>query len=98
MNFVKICKALADEHRFKILKTIIERKEINCGEVTELFHLSQPTISYHLKILYEAGLITVRREGQMSIYSPNVANLVQFYNLIGQELMTPIETTNSATS
>jgi len=67
-NIVKISKALADENRYKIFKTISDKGEIVCKEITNLFPLSQPTISHHLRVLMESGLIEVRKEGQWSYF------------------------------
>ena len=57
-------KALSDETRLRILKAISHVDEAcECNMVPE-FGLTQPTISYHLKVLREAGLITSERRGQ----------------------------------
>jgi ArsR family transcriptional regulator len=57
-------KALSDPTRLRILKTISHMSTLcECNLVPE-FGLSQPTISYHLKVLREAGLITSERSGQ----------------------------------
>lgn len=59
-----VFKALSDETRLRILKTIAHMDALcECNIVPE-FGLSQPTISYHLKVLREAGLITSERRGQ----------------------------------
>ncbi len=85
-NIVKISKALADENRYNIFKTISDEKEIVCKEITNRFNLSQPTISHHLKVLLESGLINVRKEGQWGYFSVNhsVLNeyLVSFNKLV----------------
>lgn len=70
-KLVKISKALADENRYKIFKLISEKGEIPCKDITNLFELSQPTISHHLKILMESDLIGVRKEGQWSYFFVN---------------------------
>jgi len=74
-KIVKISKALADENRYKIFKTIADKGEIVCKEITNLFPLSQPTISHHLKVLMESGLIEVRKEGQWSYFFINKETL-----------------------
>ncbi|HUF53142.1 MAG TPA: metalloregulator ArsR/SmtB family transcription factor [Dehalococcoidia bacterium] len=59
-----VFKALSDPTRLRILKTISHMSTLcECNIVPE-FGLSQPTISYHLKVLREAGLITSERRGQ----------------------------------
>jgi len=87
MNFVKVCKALADQTRVDILKKIREMGEISCGKITELFPLSQPTISYHLKILQDAGLLKVRKAAQYSYYSINETVFRECIEYLQQHLL-----------
>ncbi|WP_407930512.1 ArsR/SmtB family transcription factor, partial [Ignavibacterium album] len=70
-QIVKVAKALADESRFKIFTTISEKGEIACKEITSMFNLTQPTISHHLKVLMESGLVSFRKEGQWSYFYVN---------------------------
>jgi ArsR family transcriptional regulator, arsenate/arsenite/antimonite-responsive transcriptional repressor len=60
----KISKALADPTRLQIYEEIAARPDLYCGEIIEKYELSPGTVSHHLKILLEAGLIECRREGQ----------------------------------
>lgn len=60
----KIAKALADEHRLQILREIHRREQLVCGDLQTTCELSQPTISHHVKILAEAGLITSEKNGR----------------------------------
>lgn len=87
MNFLKISKALADETRYKILKTLIAEKEISCGELEKNFTLSQPAISHHLKILYDCGLISTKKEGKHSLLSLNQDNLNKYLTIIKKDLL-----------
>ncbi|MEX0683225.1 MAG: metalloregulator ArsR/SmtB family transcription factor [Dehalococcoidia bacterium] len=59
-----VFKALSDETRLRILKAISHMNELCECNIVPAFGLSQPTISYHLKVLREAGLITSERRGQ----------------------------------
>ena len=65
---IKISKALADPTRFSILQAIASAGESCCGEIANRFPITQATCSQHLKILAEAGLVTMRREGQFNHY------------------------------
>jgi len=67
-QLIKVTKALADPTRFQLLQTIAGRGETSCGELVRHFPVAQPTISRHLKILTEAGLVEVRREGPFNYY------------------------------
>jgi ArsR family transcriptional regulator len=69
-NPVEFAKALADETRQKIMGLCC------CGwlsvnEIVEQTGVSQPTVSHHLAILREAGLVNVRHEGKQTFYSLN---------------------------
>ena len=61
----RIAKALADPRRWRILELARTRPGITCGEITADLGLSQPTVSHHIGTLTEAGLIEVRREGNL---------------------------------
>jgi ArsR family transcriptional regulator len=57
-------KALADPTRLRVMKAIATAGELCECNIVPAFDLSQPTISYHLKVLREAGLIESERRGQ----------------------------------
>jgi ArsR family transcriptional regulator len=61
-------KAIGDATRQEIL-LMLEERERSVGEIVERFKLSQPTISRHLAVLHQAGLVSRRREGQKVVYS-----------------------------
>jgi ArsR family transcriptional regulator len=68
-SFIKIMKALSDPNRVKILK-ILQRKSGLCVcELKSLLHIAQPTVSKHLKVLEEAGLVEYRKDGLWVNYS-----------------------------
>jgi ArsR family transcriptional regulator, arsenate/arsenite/antimonite-responsive transcriptional repressor len=74
----KISKALADETRLRIFEAISRTKHMNCGEIVSMRGVTPATVSHHLKILNEAGLITCRRAGQF-VYSEAVPETVEEY-------------------
>jgi ArsR family transcriptional regulator len=61
-------KALADPTRVGIVNALASTKEVCVCNLTAAFDLSQPTISHHLKILREAGLVQVTRRGTWAYY------------------------------
>ena len=65
---IRVAKALADPTRFRMLRAIAARAELSCQELTALFPISQATVSHHLKVLSEAGLVAVRQEGTFHHY------------------------------
>ncbi len=66
---MRVAKALADPSRFEMLRRIAVAGEICCRDVVELFGVSQATVSHHLKILTDAGLLDGRRRGRFTYYS-----------------------------
>src|SRR5439155_26734816 len=74
----KISKALADGTRLKIFEAISASKCMTCGEIVLMRGVTPATVSHHLKILSEAGLIVCRREGQL-IYSQVVPETMDAY-------------------
>jgi ArsR family transcriptional regulator len=61
-------KALADPTRVAIINCLASADEVCVCNLTESFELSQPTISHHLKILREAGLVDASRRGTWAYY------------------------------
>jgi ArsR family transcriptional regulator len=60
----KISKALADPTRLLIFEAISANKEMICGQLVALQGVTPATVSHHLKILADAGLIECSRRGQ----------------------------------
>jgi ArsR family transcriptional regulator len=67
-DFLRIAKARADARRFAILQRIADRGDCACQHLCEEFPVSQPTMSHHLRILTEVGLIESRRDGMYAHY------------------------------
>lgn len=61
-NFIKVMKALSDPNRVKILK-LLQQKTMCVCELQGALQISQPSVSKHLKILEEAGLVNNKKEG-----------------------------------
>src|SRR6266478_3914270 len=74
----KISKALADRTRLRIFEAISATKHMNCGEIVSMRGVTPATVSHHLKILNEAGLIECCREGQF-VYSQAVPETIDAY-------------------
>jgi ArsR family transcriptional regulator len=73
-NPVLFAKAIADETRQKIMKLVC-CNSLSVNEIVEQLDVSQPTVSHHLAILREAGLVNVREEGKQTFYSLNQENI-----------------------
>ena len=64
-----VLRALAHPVRWGILERLAAEPGICACDFTEFFDVSQPTISAHLKVLREAGLVTTQRNGTTICYS-----------------------------
>ena len=76
INCVDFCKALGDETRQKILQMLRE-EEMCVSDIVEAFDMSQPTISHHLSVLKNLGLVRARKEGKQIYYSINQGNVTE---------------------
>ncbi|MDD2573723.1 MAG: autorepressor SdpR family transcription factor [Bacillota bacterium] len=63
-------KALSDKTRREIL-LMLKDSDMSAGEIAEGFSTTHATISHHLKMLKDTGLVSVERQGQSIIYSLN---------------------------
>ena len=76
IDTVEFAKALADETRQKIM-ALCCCTSLSVGEIVEKLDVAQPTVSHHLKILKNAGLVRVKRRGRQVLYSLNQEKLAQ---------------------
>jgi len=63
-----IFKALGDENRIRIMKLLGNEEKCAC-KLLEALNISQPTLSHHMKILCDSGIVTGRKEGKWMHYS-----------------------------
>jgi len=78
---VDFCKALSDETRQKILE-MLQQGEMCVSDIVESFNVSQPTVSHHLNILKNVGLVKSRKEGKLVFYSINQENVDECCGMI----------------
>jgi ArsR family transcriptional regulator len=81
-RLVRVLKALADGKRFRMVQEIAAAGELSCGQLAEKFTLSQPTISHHLKILLDAGVLVARHDAQHHFISVNQELLDELATLL----------------
>jgi ArsR family transcriptional regulator len=70
VNPVDFAKALADDTRQQIMRLCCCRW-LSVNEIVEALEVTQPTVSHHLSILRDAGLVSVQREGKQIFYTLN---------------------------
>lgn len=82
-------RAIGHPVRLGILRRLAEQPETCACDFTEVFHLRQPTISGHLKVLREAGLVTTRRRGTQICYSIRPEAFAELGDILSQLEVTP---------
>ncbi len=70
-NVVSICKALGEENRLQIVQLLSDGEKCGC-KLLEAFDITQPTLSHHMKILCDCGIVNDRKDGKWHHYSLNV--------------------------
>lgn len=85
MKKFEIFKILGEETRFEIVQFLASVQESSCGDLSKHFpKLSQPTLSHHFKVLADAGIISVKKEGTSHIYNLNRLSLKKLGIEIGK--------------
>jgi ArsR family transcriptional regulator len=74
--------ALSDENRVKILAMLSKKEECACV-ILDYLGITQPTLSYHMRMLTDSGLVKARRAGKWAFYSLNRDELAQLSVAIG---------------
>jgi ArsR family transcriptional regulator len=69
VDYVEVFKALGDPTRLEMLRLMVTHSEAACHQFEQEFQLSKPLISYHVRILRNARLIQIRKEGRFYHYS-----------------------------
>ena len=75
--------ALADPHRRAVLELLLERPR-SVGELVERLELTQPSTSKHLRVLRDAGLVTVRQDRQRRVYAVDPQPLVELHSWLAR--------------
>jgi ArsR family transcriptional regulator len=94
---VDALRALAHPVRWGILRRLAAEPGICACDFTEFFDVSQPTISAHLKVLREAGLVTTRRNGTTICYSIAPGRLARLGERISGMAAAVLESTVAGT-
>ncbi len=63
----RVFKALGDETRLRLVSELAQRGQVTCGEFATMCACSNSALTYHQRVLNEAGLIAVRRAGQFRV-------------------------------
>jgi ArsR family transcriptional regulator len=88
-DIVTVFKALADDTRVRVLK-LLSRGELCVCEIAAALEMEQPRLSFHLRILKEAGIVVDRRQERWILYRLNDADMfLRFLFLAIQEKISP---------
>lgn len=74
-EYSNIFKAMSDETRLKIIEMLIKNGELCACEILESFKITQPTLSYHMKMLSDCGIVKARRDGAWMRYTLNIETI-----------------------
>ncbi len=100
-QLTKVARALADPTRLSILLALVKGGELSCGELAEQFPIAQSTVSHHLNILIEAGLVSMRKQGQHHYFRvcPDALNqLAQTLQQWAQSISSTTDETSKTTN
>lgn len=89
-DLLKVFKALSDETRLRILNLLLERECCVC-EVMQVLDISQSRASRNLGMLYDAGLLKLRRVGLWALYSIDKEGLAEHYQDIVEAVRKGLE-------
>jgi ArsR family transcriptional regulator, arsenate/arsenite/antimonite-responsive transcriptional repressor len=80
---LRLFRALGDETRLRLIEKLRGGEQCVC-DLTDELDASQPRLSFHLKTLKDAGLVTDRREGRWVYYALNPEAFATFERLLGE--------------
>ena len=78
-----VLRAIAEPRRRDILR-LVQNSELPAGEIASHFQVSRPAISQHLRVLEDAGLVSVRTEGTRRFYRTRPEALAQLRDYLEQ--------------
>ena len=81
----KVFKAFCDENRLQILALLRSGEKCACKLLDDL-HITQPTLSHHMKLLCDAGVVQGRKEGKWVHYSLNPAGAKRAKKLLEEQV------------
>ena len=83
-RLVELFRALGHPARLRIVRLLAQRDTCVCGEVVNELPLAQATVSQHLKVLKEAGIVTGRVEGPAVCYCLAPGSLSSLHKAVGK--------------
>lgn len=90
-ELASLAKALGHPTRVRIVRLLLSRDVCFCGEIVEELPLAQATVSQHLKVLKEAGVIRGEIDGPRTCYCADRDRLAVLHELVGALLREAVE-------
>ena len=78
-----ICKALSDPNRLQIMQMLSEGEKCGC-KLLEAFDITQPTLSHHMKILCDSGIVNARKDSRWVYYTINAEVAAEISSVISE--------------
>ncbi|MFC6276896.1 ArsR/SmtB family transcription factor [Psittacicella hinzii] len=88
-QYSDISAALSNENRLKIVAQIAQNGEQCAQRLLEVFNISQPTMSQHIKVLRHANILLSRKEGRWQFFTLNVELMEEYNSFAAQQLIRP---------
>ena len=86
-----LAKALGHPARVRIMRLLLAHDACYCGQLVDELELAQATVSQHLKVLRDAGLIVGEIDGLRTCYCASRARLAELHELVGVLLEEAVE-------
>jgi ArsR family transcriptional regulator len=86
-----LAKALGHPARVRILRLLLSRDACYCGQIVDEVPLAQATVSQHLKVLKDAGLVSGEIEGLRTCYCASRERLAEAHELLGSLLADAVD-------
>lgn len=81
-EIAELAKALGHPMRVRILRILLEQEECMCGQICEQLPIAQSTVSQHLKVLREAGLVHGEIDGPRTCYCADTTRIERLRTLL----------------
>ncbi len=79
-KIINVCKALSDETRLLIVSKLKNEGELCACKLLELVECNQSTLSHHMKILVDSGLVIARKDWKWVHYTLNIEKIIELIN------------------
>jgi len=83
---VELLDLLSDKSRLVIIKALLKQRKMNGSELLKLINCGQPTLSHHMSVMNEAGLVKSNKKGNKVFYSINEDTYIPLLNFLSKNV------------